>query len=607
MTSGYKILGLISFLVFAAIPRFCIAANFSEFHSLSPQYSLIDNDVRLILMEGPVEDGDSERFLEIVGDSPKVTVVAKGPGGLANEAYSIGAEINLRGYATMVLADTKCYSACALIWVSGARRYMSESSVIGFHQVAGGGKVSGQGNAEYGSFLNTIGINKFGVHFLSSALPEDFEYLTPALAWALGIEIYLQSGLNVQTPEDRPSMPKLAQQFTALSFLATRCSEMMGFDSKKLERKAYDIGELPNKIVHKLWIEAFTLELDLISARAENVGNYETCASTVQNLSNFPGLIESVSPSFNCSLVNNPNEQTICQNQTLSALDRGLSHLYSVLLSTVPEDRAVHQDTQQTWLSLRQSCGQDAQCISDLYLLRASQIQRFLDGITLNDKPIEPTRSKIDLNNISYEHATLLQLGLSFFGFYDGMQDGDWGERSLLALKRHQSHLDSRLINQDPIQNLIDTLKYEHGQHGWKYGDHHRIGASYLFPTKGLRPIDPVFAGSKASYIWKNAVVLSVGKLTDRPTQAVHQSLLQSHDPSFGTPYLIRKNNLMVTVARRGNAFTHLRSERTSEGWSSLYVNAGPAAEGYYWAIVGSISLSRTRDFSLYQQLLNLK
>lgn len=607
MMSGYKILGLISFLVFAAIPRFCIAANFSEFHGLSPQHSPIDHNVRLILMEGPVEDGDFERFLEIVGDSPKVTLVVKGPGGLANEAYSIGAEIKLRGYATMVLADTKCYSACALIWVSGARRYMSESSVIGFHQVAKDGQVSGQGNAEYGSFLNTIGINKFGVRFLSSAPPEEFQYLTPALAWALGIEIYLQNGLNVQTPEDNPSMPTLAQQFTELSFLAMRCSEMMGFDSQQLERKAYDISELPNKIVHKLWIEAFTFELDLISERAENVGDYETCASAVQNLSNYPGLIESVSPNFNCSLVNNPNEQTICQNQTLSALDRGLSHLYSVLLNAVPDDRGVHQDAQKAWLSLRQSCGQDAKCISDLYLLRASQIQRFLGGIRLTEKPIEPTRSKIDLDNLSYEHATLLQLGLAFFGFYDGMQDGNWGQRSRLALKRHQSHLDGQSIHQDQVQNLIDTLKYELGQHGWKYGDHHRIGTSYLFPTQGIQRIDPIFPGSKASYIWENAVLLSVGLLSDGATQAVHQRLLQLHDQSFGAPYLIRRNGVMVTVARQGNTFSHLRSERTSEGWSSLYVNAGPGAEGYYWAIVGSMSLSRSRDFSLYQQLLNLK
>lgn len=603
MTSRYRVLGLIFALILAAVPRIGDAATFSEL----PGASLLNSDVRLILMDGPVEEGDVERFLEIVGDSPKVTVVVQGPGGLAQEAYSIGAEINLRGYATMVLADAECYSACALIWVSGARRYMSESSVIGFHQVAASGEVSGQGNAEYGSFLNAIGINKFGVRFLSSAPPEDFEYLTPDLAWALGIEIYLQDGLNVQTPEERPSMPTLAQQFTALSFLATRCSEMMGFDSQQLERKTYEIGEFPNEIVNELWIEAFTLELDLILERAENVGDYETCASTVQNLSRFPGLIDSVSPSFDCSLANHPNEQTICQSQTLSALDRGLSHIYSVLLSAVPDDRGVHQDAQRAWLSLRQSCGQDAQCISDLYLSRASQIQRLLGGTILTERPPEPTRSTIDLDNLSYEHATLLQLGLAFFGFYDGMQDGDWGPRSRSALERHQSRLDGQSIHQDQVQNLIDTLKYELGQHGWEYDDHHRIGASYLFPTQGMQRIDPIFPGSKASYVWENAVVLSVGLLSDGATQAVHQRLLQSHDQSFGAPYLIRRNGLLVTVARQGNTFSHLRSERTSGGWSSLYVNAGPGAEGYYWAIVGSFSLSRPRDFSLLQQLLALE
>ncbi|MGO8594053.1 hypothetical protein ACC796_36695, partial [Rhizobium ruizarguesonis] len=36
-------------------------------------------------------------------------------------------------FSTMVDADQECFSACGLIWVSGVRRYMSDTSLIGFH------------------------------------------------------------------------------------------------------------------------------------------------------------------------------------------------------------------------------------------------------------------------------------------------------------------------------------------------------------------------------------------------------------------------------------------------------------------------------------------
>ena len=62
-----------------------------------------------------------------------------------------------QNFATMVLPDEECASACALIWISSYRRYMSASSKIGFHAayttVDGKPRETGMGNAEIGSYL----------------------------------------------------------------------------------------------------------------------------------------------------------------------------------------------------------------------------------------------------------------------------------------------------------------------------------------------------------------------------------------------------------------------------------------------------------------------
>lgn len=596
-------------------PNPSAAATFTEFSDSGLYFQSVDSDVRLILMDGPVENGDAEKFIEVIADSPKVTLILRGPGGRVQEAYQIGAELNSRGYATMVLPGTECYSSCAVIWLSGARRYMSETSTIGFHQVSSlDGEVSGQGNAEYGAFLNAIGINKFGVKYLSAKSPSDIENLSPLFAWAYGIDIYLQDGLNIQTPLDRPSMPTIARQFSKLGFLAANCAEAMGFDQRSLKRKAYEIGELPNEVAGELWIEAFTLELDLLKMRTENSNNFQICAEIIQDLSQFTGLLEHVDPSFDCALAGTQDEHSICQNQTLSALDRGLSYFYDQLLNSSQSDKAAHQKVQRAWVSLRQGCGNDTQCISDLYLTRLFQIQRILnDQVLIVPSEIAPKsdqehpQSIVNLISPSEEHATVLQLGLAFWGYYDGMQDGDWGPRSASAMAKHQDHLNSQSIKQSQMQNLVDTLKYEYSQYGWEYGDHHGIGASYLFPTKGVERIDPFLPGGGQAFIWENSVVISVGRFDFAAATAAHESLMQLHDQNFGQPYLIRRNDLMVTVAQNGDGFSHLRSERGPLGWSTLYVNAGSGVEGYYWALVGSFSPSRSRDFSLFQLLSTMK
>ena len=89
--------------------------------------------IDIVSIKGEVTVGDSDRFSDLVRERDRITVILQSPGGLVKEALQIGAEIRIRNFATMVAPDGECFSACGLIWVSGARRYMSPDSKIGFH------------------------------------------------------------------------------------------------------------------------------------------------------------------------------------------------------------------------------------------------------------------------------------------------------------------------------------------------------------------------------------------------------------------------------------------------------------------------------------------
>ena len=98
------------------------------------------------------EDFNSQKyeFVSKVGDSLKFDMAAirnkgitndiefaivflESEGGLIKDALEIGARIRTLNYSTIVETGKGCYSACALIWIAGADRYMNDGSLIGVH------------------------------------------------------------------------------------------------------------------------------------------------------------------------------------------------------------------------------------------------------------------------------------------------------------------------------------------------------------------------------------------------------------------------------------------------------------------------------------------
>jgi uncharacterized protein len=81
--------------------------------------------------------------------------------------------------------------------------------------------------------------------------------------------------------------------------------------------------------------------------------------------------------SFNCALAKLPAEVAICNDSMLSALDEEMASEYFRLRNgsaTPAWAKAAITDEQRTWLSQRNACGYDMQCILGEYRTRIQRL-----------------------------------------------------------------------------------------------------------------------------------------------------------------------------------------------------------------------------------------
>ena len=147
----------------------------------------------VIRIKGPLNLGDEDKFRLLALASPKATVYLDSPGGRVSPAIEIGTIIRLKGFETAV-EDGQCSSACALIWLAGEPRVMSNFSSIGFHApyVTGndGQRISGASQgARVGSYLTRLGFSEKVVMFAVNAGAEEIQWLQKSTADSLGITV----------------------------------------------------------------------------------------------------------------------------------------------------------------------------------------------------------------------------------------------------------------------------------------------------------------------------------------------------------------------------------------------------------------------------------
>jgi len=176
-------------------------------------HSTLDGGVEAIFISGDILDGDDERFGELSRRFPRAVVYLESAGGALMAAIEIGKLVHARHHATAVLDGSTCTSACALIWIAGAPRYLGSDSHLGFHASYSdeGGRLveTGVGNAMVGHYLAQLDLPEDAAVFATIASPYEINWLTAENSGEAGIPF---EAAPQSLPRPRPpanSNPKL--------------------------------------------------------------------------------------------------------------------------------------------------------------------------------------------------------------------------------------------------------------------------------------------------------------------------------------------------------------------------------------------------------------
>jgi len=352
---------------------------------VAAQIEMVDGVVpgqKMILIRGEIVAGDDTRFYELAQQADRAGVFLESPGGSVEVGLSIGSEIALRGFTTLVLDGPGCHSICAVIWVSGARRYMSPDASISVHAAyelvnredgTTDAPASGVGNATIGAYLNELGLGRRAIEYFTTARPDEpLLPITPQIAQLLDIEVYLQDGMDVSPPSDRPSPQQITRQTTDYLGLAGRCSEILGVEASVWEAKGREIlGAGHQAFGGEVFAPLIAEYTEVTKRQIADLGTVRWCLSAEARL-RADGLVTSISgPSFDCGLAETATEQAICASADLWAADRAMANVYFHYRASAKDQQAVDfLNSQRDWLKRRNQCGSDAACLIERYSSR---------------------------------------------------------------------------------------------------------------------------------------------------------------------------------------------------------------------------------------------
>ncbi|MBZ9656605.1 hypothetical protein [Phyllobacterium lublinensis] len=351
--------------------------------SLAADFEVLKIDgvnVSFVTLKGEIVDGDASRFFKAAKDLAKATIILNSPGGLVHESLEIGAEIRRRDFATLVLPDGECYSACGLLWLSGARRYMSASSKIGFHaafrEENGEYRESGVANAEIGSFLTYLGYRIEAIRFFTVAGPSQFSLLTPELARSLGIDVFENDGAALTTPRDAPTVDVYVNRWISYALLRSPlCQSLLKPEPADLESGFRDAFERGNAMVGaEQWIKLWLPYIDVVKERTSKEG-IKVCLDAEESLRQQAQPTGIHEPSFSCSKAQTPTERAICSDGGLRSKDRALGQIYFWIRNNVESGlRKRLLAAQRSFLAERNKCGSDVMCLNAAYDSKLNQM-----------------------------------------------------------------------------------------------------------------------------------------------------------------------------------------------------------------------------------------
>jgi hypothetical protein len=161
------------------------AAQAAEIKILTPEQQ---NHQAIITIHGPLNAGDDSAFFTTTLGVQHAVVFLDCGGGSLGAAISIGWSIRSRNFQTALTDNGICASACTLIWLGGATRYLGLYSRIGFHSAAvrsddgKSWKRSAEANRMIASYLERLGYPAHLLDYITQSDPQFHTWLTPFYA-----------------------------------------------------------------------------------------------------------------------------------------------------------------------------------------------------------------------------------------------------------------------------------------------------------------------------------------------------------------------------------------------------------------------------------------
>ena len=96
------------------------------------------NDGYFISIEGNINWADGATLANVIKKNHITNgeVFLNSGGGLTVPGLEIANIIKDKGFETHVASGDRCYSMCAIMWLSGKTRHVGRAAVIGFHGIS---------------------------------------------------------------------------------------------------------------------------------------------------------------------------------------------------------------------------------------------------------------------------------------------------------------------------------------------------------------------------------------------------------------------------------------------------------------------------------------
>ena len=152
-----------------------------------------DGSIMYIDITGDIKPGDDAKVKRLINTKDMVIVRLASNGGDLVTGINIGEQVHAHGEDTITIAVKDCASVCGLIWMAGRFKHAEADAAVGFHAAyyAADGRVTAEGNAMVGAYLNRLRLSYAAIRYLTSTPPDSIRWLDCKALDDYGIEAWV--------------------------------------------------------------------------------------------------------------------------------------------------------------------------------------------------------------------------------------------------------------------------------------------------------------------------------------------------------------------------------------------------------------------------------